>query len=189
MLRQQFKCTFSGQQKVTSNEAKTVCEWRGAHACGSVSSQRTTANSCTLLHDEPPPCFDVLLVPCCPQFLQISSSSDKLEQKRHKLAKSVCRPRPQGSVPPHIQGGSTTSAHRVGSASKIGHVFVVSVLSCVCSDTYIKIFLKKIFIHTYMFRCTSSGCSVLFFRVGTAHQHESRHPLHLKIVRMTNLVM
>ena len=146
MLRQQFKCTFSGQQKVAPNEAKTVCEWRGVHACGSVSSQRTTANSCTLLHDEPPPCFDVFLVPCCPQFVQISSSSDKLEQKRHKLAKSVCRPRPQGSVPPHIQRGSKTSADRVGSASQIGHVFVVSVLSCVCSDTYI-----HTDIHTYTY--------------------------------------
>ena len=164
MLRQQFKCPFSGQQKVAPTEAKTVCEWRGAHACGSVSSQRTTANSCTLLHDEPPPCIDVLLVPCCPQFVQSSSSSDKLEQKRHKLTKSVCRPRPQGSVPPHIQRGLKTSPDRVGSAPQRGHVFGVSVLSCVCSDTYILtdvFFIVKKNIHTYMFRCTSSGCSVL----------------------------
>ena len=140
MLRQQFKCPFSGQQKVAPNEAKTVCEWRGAHACGSVSSQRTTANSCTLLHDEPPPCFDVLLVPCCPQFIQISSSWDKLEQKR-----------PQGSLPPHIQRGSKTGPDRVGSApQKVMCLWFLCSVVCVQIHTYSHIFQKNKHFHTYI---------------------------------------
>ena len=55
-----------GSRKWPRVKQRPVCEWRGAHASGSVSSQLTTANSCTLLQDEPPPCFDVLPRPMLP---------------------------------------------------------------------------------------------------------------------------